>query len=378
MKVLFLRSNAVSPDPRVEKQALALCEKGYKVSILGWNRASYTTSKDVLKLGSYKLPIIRAGIRSDFGSGLKNLIPLFLFQVFLLRTLFKERNNYTVIHAADFDTVLPAMFMRYFFKKKVIYDIYDFYVDAFSVPSLLKGLIRRLDFKVINTADAVIITNESRYDQIKGSKPKKIYCIHNSPAEDSSVLTLEKNSSFELTVSYVGILQESRLLNEIIEVFIESPRWNLKIAGFGLLEGYIKKIAEKYSNIEFYGKVSYSEGLKISNQADVLFATYDPSIPNHKYTSPNKLYEAMMLSKPIIVCKNTGIDALVSENNIGVVIEYSKQSFKNAMLYFGEMKASDYLAMSAEARKLYDTKYSWGKMKEKLVDIYTALEDVNN
>ena len=35
-----------------------------------------------------------------------------------------------------------------------------------------------------------------------------------------------------------------------------------------------------------------------------------------------KLYEAMALGKPIIVCKNTGIDSFVKENNLGAVINY--------------------------------------------------------
>lgn len=375
MEIFFLRSNPVNPDPRVEKQAIALKQKNYKITILGWDRTNDKTTVTKLNLNGYNIPIIRAGIRSEFGSGLKNIIPLFVFQFFLLRVLISKRKGYTVIHAADFDTVLPAMLMRLFFKKKVVYDIYDFYVDAFTVPNFAKKFIRWLDFKVINTADAVIITNESRFEQIKGSNPKNLYVIHNSPS-DMQYTFVEKESKHEITVTYVGILQSSRLLEEIIEVFIENPQWNLKLAGFGLLENHIREIASQHSNIEFYGKVSYEQGILLSSQADILFATYDPSIPNHKYTSPNKLYEAMMLSKPIIVCKNTGIDSLVSKKKIGIVINYSKKEFMYALNYFSKMSNAEYLVMSTQARILYDEKYSWNKMIDVLHNIYNHLEQV--
>lgn len=36
--VIFLRTNPVSPDPRIEKEADALIEVGYNVSVFAWDR----------------------------------------------------------------------------------------------------------------------------------------------------------------------------------------------------------------------------------------------------------------------------------------------------------------------------------------------------
>ena len=38
MQILMLLTNAFDPDPRVYQEAKALIEKGYKVSILCWDR----------------------------------------------------------------------------------------------------------------------------------------------------------------------------------------------------------------------------------------------------------------------------------------------------------------------------------------------------
>lgn len=40
MKVLFLRSNPVDPDSRVEKEVNSLIKRGYKVEVFGWDRSA--------------------------------------------------------------------------------------------------------------------------------------------------------------------------------------------------------------------------------------------------------------------------------------------------------------------------------------------------
>ena len=72
----------------------------------------------------------------------------------------------------------------------------------------------------------------------------------------------------------------------------------------------------------WYGRISYQQALELSQQADVLFATYDPAIPNHQYSSPNKVFEGMMLGKPIIVAKHTNMDRMIKDANCGIIVEY--------------------------------------------------------
>src|SRR5699024_619876 len=83
-------------------------------------------------------------------------------------------------------------------------------------------------------------------------------------------------------------------------------------------------------NIKFLGKINHKEIIKNTISSDVIFACYDPTVPNHKYSSPNKLYEAMMCRKPIIVCKDTGIDKLVLSKCIGEVCDFNENSLEQA------------------------------------------------
>jgi len=376
MKVVVLRSNPVNPDPRIEKEVNSLSMHGHSVTIVCWDRSGALPKKDFLHLDEVKIPIYRGGKKASFGGGFKSILKLIDFQFFLLRWLLINRSSYEVIHAADFDTVLPAMLMKILFKKKVVYDIFDFYVDAFTVPNILKGIIRGLDCKVINNADAVIITNEARLEQISGAFPKKIVVIHNSPAESSmSTFSTEIQgpvSPYVYTFAYVGILQPGRLLVELLELFANRPEWLFKIAGFGALDEIVKSYASKYNNIQYYGLVQYNDGLKISASADFLFATYDPGVPNHKYSSPNKLYEAMLLSKPIIVCKNTGIDIIVDNAHIGISINYSAKEFEKVVdVNLAEIKTRS--RMGERSKEIFLQHYSWEIMEGRLVELYNNI-----
>lgn len=372
MNIAYLRSNPVSPDPRVEKEVSSLLKNGHEVLIFCWDRTAKLPKNDVLNVSGGSCKIQRLSLASSFGGGIRNIFKLAFFQFFLICKLIKYRRGIEVVHAADFDTVLPAVMMRFFFNKKVVYDVYDFYVDSFPVPRILRPVIKAIDLFVMAYVDAVILTNENRIKQICGAKPKKIIYIHNTPENKMPELGVKPTADYNIIVAYVGILQPGRLLLEIADVFKKNPNWLLKIAGFGALENEFKKISKEFSNIEFFGKVDYMKGLQLSASADVLFATYDPNVPNHKYSSPNKLYEAMMLSKPIVVCEGTGIDALVDEEQIGVSISYDGRSFEEAVKYIVGCPGVSSL-MGNRINKLYLNKYSWDVMDRRLISLYNTI-----
>ena len=100
-----------------------------------------------------------------------------------------------------------------------------------------------------------------------------------------------------------------------------------------------------------------------------LSAIYEPTIRNHRLCAPNKFYEALALGKPIIVCKGTGIDKVVEENNIGKVIDYDVHQFYNAVRMFKD-NPELCAQMGKRARKLYEEKFSWSIMERLLLETY--------
>jgi len=371
-RVLFCRSNPIAPDPRVEKEALALEEAGYAVSLLGWDRsASHPVDGTVLGLPCHRLPI-----KSAYANGIHNLPALLRWELGLMSWLWRHRRNFDIIHACDFDTILPAILCKWICGKIVVYDIFDFYADHLrATPVWLKKLIRWLDLRVVGWADALILVDDSRRAQIAGSRPRRIAVIYNAPPDQPSAKSDEQTTTPQqgLRLAYIGLMQVERGLWEMLSVLRRHSDWHLDLAGFGGDETTIRETAESLPNIHWHGRVLYDRALALSAAADVLFATYDPAIPNHRYSSPNKLFEAMMLSKPILVASDTNMDRIVQEENCGLVIPYGDEDALETALQRLADDPALRQELGANARRAYENSYGWPQMSQRLQHLYAEL-----
>jgi glycosyltransferase involved in cell wall biosynthesis len=346
-----------------------LAGAGYQVIALGWDRSGMLPTSEVVD----GLTITRLPIKAPFGKGIMNFPQLLRWQIHLLVWLLRHRKEYDILHACDFDTILPAFCLKNLARKKVIYDIFDFYADHLrATPSIIKNMIRAVDIWVIGKVDAVILVDDARREQIKDAKPRRMEVVYNSPQDmlDSAPVEAKPLQEVPLSLAYVGLLQVERGLLELLQVMGRHPSWRLDLAGFGGDQDLLLAAASKLPNVRWLGRVSYDKALEISRSADMLFATYDPHIPNHRYSSPNKVFEAMMLGKPIVVARNTNMDRIIEQADCGLVVEYGDvKGLEAALLRLCEDKGLR-LRLAENARKAYSDSYSWFQMEKRLLRLY--------
>ena len=370
--VVFLRSNPIKPDPRVEKEARALSQAGFKVIVVGWDRSGLLPTVEEREFGV----LHRIRLPSGYTIGIRNLPCLIRWQLHLLRWLFRNRQVYDIIHACDFDTVLPALLAKCFLRKKVVYDVFDFYAEMLRrTPKFVCSIIRNIDLIVMSKVDAVIIADEMRIAQIRRARPKRLAIVRNSPPL-LPLPEIRKDEKYVLRVAYVGLLQVERGILEVLELMRQHPDWHLDLAGFGGDELLIIDKAKCLANVDFHGRVNYDVALQLMANADLLFATYDPRIPNHRYSSPNKVFEAMMLGKPIIVARGMGIDSLVEQEKVGFVVDYGDvEQLEKAMSEVARWNCAEKQAFAQHVRGIFEKRFSWERSQESLVKLYKELDD---
>ncbi len=377
MNIIFLRSGYGKPDSRLEKEIAAAIEAGHQVCILAWNRDSNRDEKHELDIFDYRVNCIHIGVISQLSGGFqKNLLPMCKFNYRLYKYLRKYKDRYDLIHASDFDTVLPAYALKKRYSKKLVYDIYDYYVDSHHLPSIVRKFIQKIDVRIINHSDAVIICNEKRREQIKPANPSNLYIIHNSP-EASQIREAEADlppkKKFRI-VFIGGITGTGRYIFEMIDVIKNRKDCELVIGGFGSGEEEIRKISRENENILFIGKQPYQNVLSIEATADVLTALYDPTLKNHRYAAPNKFYEALMLGKPLICAKNTYIDEIVEREKLGWVLNVPQKEFESefhrALDLAVGCTSDEYSRISKAAKKIFAERYDWKIMKDVLAKVY--------
>lgn len=379
-RVVLLRSNPVSPDPPVEKTADFLLSEGYQVTILAWDRSiNKLVEEDTIQLTHGQAKIYRAYYKGQFSGGFKkNLKSLICFQKFLYTWLKKNRGNYDIIHAYDFDTALVASLIAKKYKKKFVYAILDYYVASHNLSGSAIGyIIKKLEDKTIGQADVTLICTEKRKEQIQDAKPQHLEIIHNTPIEAKTFDNANrvcKSDSNRMKIVYVGIFGDGRLLRELSNVVTKRNDCELHIGGFGAgMEDYFEELSHTNDNIFYYGRLKYQDTLQLERECDVMTAIYDPVVPNHKFAAPNKFYESLMLGKPIIMVENTGFDDIIKNERIGELIQYNEESLDSALSELMSKK-SEWGGMSANARRLYKEFYSWDIMQQRLKKVYSLFD----
>ncbi len=367
-KIAFIRGTGIFNDSRSTKEIMALVEAGYYVEVFGWDRdgTAVEQCKEAFASVNELVNFSFFDAHLENGIGIKNIDKLFGWFRWILKSLSKV-NNLFAVHACDLDAGIAA---RLFCKKnnvKLVYDIFDYYIDSHFVPPFLRSLVEQMEIKTIDYADATIICTEERKEQIAKSNPKKLIIIHNSP--ELSVMPIKEET---IDYFYCGSMSNRRLIPEILEEYDNNTDLKMVFAGYGSCSDSAMKLADKHENISFIGSLPYSRVLSLSAHARVLSAIYEPNIRNHRLCAPNKFYESLALGKPIIVCRGTGIDKIVEENNIGCVIDYDAKQFYDALrtlVVNDEMRNQ----MGIRARNLYDEKYNWNIMKSILLEMYNSL-----
>ena len=380
MRVLIARNSDAPTNANIRRVLEALTSAGHSVVVLSRNRACNESLKGyikkTIKINNLEIDNYELQLSGKTERGMKNFTTLKSYMDSLKSWMKDNVDKFDAIHAFDLDTGLVAKKIAKSYNKHLVYHIADFYVDSRAkIPGPLKFIIRSMEYSIINYADNTIICTEERKDQIAGSRPKKLTVVHNTPSIDfdvSSYIDQSMDPDHKLTLAYIGVLSKRRFIDQAVDCMMGMKDSQMILAGGGDLVDFVKERAEKTDNIKYKGKVDYEDTFDIYSKSDLMFAVYNPQIMNHKYSAANKIYEAMLLKKPIIVARGTSMDKIVERYDIGFVIDYDKNEFRD-LLYKLEKDRSIIDKKVENMQGVYEN-YSWETMKKRLIDVYSDLE----
>lgn len=214
-KILYIRADGIYNDSRATKEIRSILKAGYVVCVLGWDRTGDSMQKCeelfISEKGKIQFCFYN---RSKRGSFVDNICSTLGWLKFVKSKIKEKEKDIWLVHACDLDTILLSY--KYIISKqiKLIYDVYDYYVDSHSYfPSLFLKILEYYEIDILNKADAVIICTEERKRQIAKSKPRKVEIIHNTPDIDF----LRNEIIYDYF--YCGALGPNRLLEETFNAY---------------------------------------------------------------------------------------------------------------------------------------------------------------
>lgn len=361
-------------DSRVTKESQSLLKGGHDVAVLDWDRSS----KHDLVLSDICTPYgtikrITFGYPAPFGAGpRKNFLSYWKFLTFARSYVKKHYQEYDVFHLCDLTVMYPLRKILLRRKRQVVYDIFDYFPDSRKWPNILRKILVKMETTCINSASAVIICSDERIKQIGDVKPKKLVIIHNSPDSVEFLPKLGITDKSRTKIAYVGYLDQTRFIDKIARIVDADPLLELHIGGSGPYEESLKLMSQKNQRIVFYGKMKYSDVLKLECSCDLLVALYDPQIPNNRFAAPNKFYESLALGKPLIMAKGTGFDDFFEKHDFGITVLPTEEGIRQGINQLILTKQK-WPFFSKEEQSLYFECFAWGIMEKRLLQMYQEL-----
>lgn len=370
-KILILRKGDVNPDPRIERLVYALEEK-YYLTIFAFDNYGAAPKRSKIK----DIPVIRfTGIVFTKGRRPPKILERINFLLYTVVIQFKIAfSNYSIIHACDFDTYFPALFVSKLKSTPVIYDVFDFYFDIIkNLPLALRKMVRTIDLTLMPYAKHILIADESRYVQIPDNLHQKTTVIYNTPPDllkvfESKIIPTPRKRT---KIIYLGLINfEKRDLRFFLDEIVKfQNEIEIEIYGKGKHYTQLNKLYETHANIQISSPIPYLDALERTYLSDYVLCIYDPEIGNNQLASPNKVFEGLMLGKPILINDELEIANLVRQHQLGFTFNFNDNdtAFKCLMKIAGN---NEYSEMSENARVFYEKRFSFENLKYKLKDIY--------
>lgn len=316
-KVLIIVENAPVPlDPRVWKEAIALHEAGYKVTILSPKDVGYKTTYEYIDgIHIYRHPTPQEGNGAfayiwEYGCALFWEI-LYSWWIYL-------RRGFHVIQACNppDDIFLVALPFK-LFGVKFIFDHHDvnpeLYLAKYGKKDLFYRMLNWLEKLTFCFSDVVISTNHS-YKEIAVSRgglaPENVFVVRNGP-DLAKFKPVPPNPALKYgkrcLIGYVGNMGEQDGLDILIDVAehirnLGGKDIHFTCVGRGPAFAELQK-SLKDKDIEdmvnFTGRISDEELLEILSTADICVNPDKPCQMNEMSTMI-KIMEYMALGKAIV------------------------------------------------------------------------------
>lgn len=350
-------------DVRVGKICRSLSALSYDVHFIGWVRRP--EEKKEMDLGSASIHTMI--YPTQFGWATRTGILRFGWHI--ANTLAKLRPE--IVCCVNEDNAFLALAFRRIFYRYLVCDVFDALLDRHShrhwpIPSILSVITELTRM----SADRLIATDDSRFGRF-GRFRKKSIVIENVPEDPGDELSRMKVEG-PIKVYVAGSLDLIRGLKQIITV--AEALGNLQIVSAGWpSDEYASKIFIRHPSVSFHGIVTLRKSLELAAECDAVLAFYAPISVNNRQASPNKVYDAMSVGRPVIINEEVIVSQWIIENKLGFRCSYYDiKALENIILSL-EGRRGNLNKFAKRVRDIFVRKHTWKHMEFRLDELYKGI-----
>ncbi len=379
------------PDLRVEKEVKTLKKAGYDIHLISLQITSKEMYEIVNGIDVYRIPIkmhsindwTKESVESHFHSKKSPWVKA-------LNEFVKDQ-DIEVIHVHDLPLVWVAAYVASENKIPVVFDMHEIY------PPLVKIFrkdwrwdpvpwVTRFEKECLNSVDRVIVTVDESKDRLvkMGVDEKKIAVVMNSEAIENMGLDgndKDRYKSIEkkLLINYTGAFAEFRGLEYLIRsmpyLLSQVPNAHLLLVGGGYNKDQLEELIndkELNDHVTITGWVKFQEVPYLLEISDICV------IPHYKNehtdtTIVHKLFQYMLMGKPIVASDNKPVARIINECNCGIIVPDRDVDALSKALVKLALSKTDRIKLGKNGRDASENKYNWKREEVQLLKLYSEL-----
>lgn len=395
MTIGMILDNEFTGDLRVENEVEALVKAGFKVKVLCFNHGKKKLNENY-KGGE----IIRISIKKWYKNKMKGLCNTFfdLYTPFWAKEIvqFVKNEEIDVLHIHDLYLLGATLKAKEAFPKTIplVADLHENYPEAlkyYKFSNTFPGNIlisikkwKKIEIEWLKQMDKIIVVVEEAKERISklGISPNNIYCVENYvniKAFNPGKIPKNKVNHSEIVITYIGGFDWHRGINTAIEAMPLLLKKNtlirLNLVGTG---SNIEELKNKCIALEIEKFVYFPGWTAVQKLPQIIHESTLCIIPHTKTghtdnTMPHKLFQYMLLKKPVLCSNCKSLVRIVNETQSGEIFvsgnanDFAEKAF--TML-------SDPELLTQYAKNGYNaviTQYNWEEAAKSLVNLYQEL-----
>lgn len=387
MNILMLLQKDFPPDIRVEKEAGALIQAGHTIFLLCKNSKGEPDEK----IMGIHVKRIKPVIKSRILRALINF-PLFLnpFWIWQARSIVKNE-NIDIIHAHD-QPMAPLAILAAGKRQKTIYDMHENYpaaLRAWARRDLVSQLFKNprmaewLDAFLARKVDQIlVVVDEFKDELITRAIPEKKIAIIGNRVEGAAFLQIPKEQNIltkyrnDFILLYAGSFARDRGLEIPVQAMNalheKIPNIKLLLVGEGPNRQELADLARKSDAenlVEFCGWQPFQRIPSFMEAANVCLIP-QPANAFINTTIPHKLFQYMVLRRPVVVSDAKPLARFVHQFNAGEIFASNDvSSFQEAILKIYTHKREYYHNSDDWLRQI-----DWQLDAKQLISTYNQLD----
>lgn len=276
-----------------------------------------------------------------------------------------------VVYCRDEEGVMFALAARLLGRgaPPIICDLYDSL--ALRVSGYLPRLLARAVASVaLSRSDQIIVTDENRRQLLASPYLPRVTVLPNYPRLSDTAATGTLPSG-PTRILVAGQLLRQRGLGQLLDACQGVEGIELWCAGQAI-SPWVREVFLRSPLTRYFGLLSQPRVLALTEACDAVFCFYEPLTPNDINASPNKLYDAMMVGRPVIINAETRVARFVTAHDLGYVVDYHDTDGLRSVLRSLPDARPGLPAFARRAAALSRASYSWESVESRLMAVLAA------